>query len=71
MSYHQLDWSFNMTWHYSYTTTTGNIIRIKRAICPKCGWVARFVREECDDEGCWEVYQCTRCLHIFRIKIKK
>jgi len=67
MSY-QLDWSFNVTWHYSYTTTTGKIVTIKRAICPRCGWTARYVREEYDESGCWEVYQCTRCLYIFRIK---
>jgi ribosomal protein S27AE len=56
--------------YYDWSTMKEIIMR-KRAICPRCGWVARFVREECDDEGCWEVYQCTRCLHIFRIKIKK
>jgi len=69
MSFHQIDWSFNMTWHYSYSTTSGKTVTIKRAICPRCGWLARFVREERDDQGCWEVYQCTRCLYMFRIKI--
>jgi len=53
--------------YYDWSIMKGIVMR-KKAICPSCGWTARFVKEECDESGCWEVYQCTRCLYIFRIK---
>jgi len=62
--------TYSTTSELEITTTNGKVRIRKRAFCPRCGWIAIFIKEECDEQGCWNVYQCTRCLYVFRVKKK-